>query len=118
MGDGEVSVIVIEEDIQHYWWRMKERTALSCSGCHFGHYKAAAHSDYLSEVHAMTVELATKTRAIPKRWSKRLSVILEKIAGVALLTKLRAILLMKADFNFHNRLIFGDRMMKLARDNA
>ena len=85
MGDGEVSVIVIEEDFQHYWWRMKERTALSCSGRHFGLYKTA-------EVHAMTVELATKTRAIPKRWSKRLSVILEKIAGVALLTKLRAIL--------------------------
>ena len=43
---------------------------------------------------------------------------LEKIAGVALVTKLRAILLMEADFNFHNRLIFGDCMMKLARENG
>ena len=43
---------------------------------------------------------------------------LEKIAGVALVTKLRAILLMEADFNFHNKLIFGDRMMKLARNNG
>ena len=43
-----------------------------------------------------------------------MSVMLEKIAGVALVTKLREILLMEADFNFHNRLIFGDRMMKLA----
>ena len=43
---------------------------------------------------------------------------LEKIAGVALVTKLRPIPLMEADFNRHNRLIFGDRMMKLARENS
>ena len=43
---------------------------------------------------------------------------LEKIAGVALVTKLRAILLMETDFNFHNKLIFGTRMMNLARDNG
>ena len=39
---------------------------------------------------------------------------LEKIAGVALVTKLRAILLMEADFNYHNRLIFGSRIIALA----
>ena len=33
-------------------------------------------------------------------------------------TKLKAILLMEADFNFHNRLIFGDSMMKQARENG
>ena len=43
---------------------------------------------------------------------------LEKIAGVAVLTKLRAILLMEADFNCHNRLIFGNRMMKLAQEHG
>ena len=42
-------------------------------------------------------------------------VMLEKIAGVALVTKLRAIILMEADFNFHNKLIFGKRMLDLAR---
>ena len=60
----------------------------------------------------------TKTGATPERWSKGLSVMLEKIAGVALVTKLRTILLMDAGFNFQNRLIFGDRMMKLARENG
>ena len=40
---------------------------------------------------------------------------LEKIAGVAVVTKLRAILLMEVDFNFHNKSIFGKRMMDLAR---
>ena len=40
------------------------------------------------------------------------------IAVVALVTKLQAILLMKADFNFHNKLIFGQRMMNLAQENG
>ena len=43
---------------------------------------------------------------------------LEKIAGVALVAKLRAILLIEADFNFHNKLIFGQRMMELARQHG
>ena len=118
MGEGEVNIIITKEDFQHYWRRMKERTASSYSRRHFGHYKAAAHSEYLSEVHARMLSLTTKTGTTPERWSKGLSVMLEKIVGVALATKLRAILLMEADFNFHNRLIFGDRMMKLARDNG
>jgi len=43
---------------------------------------------------------------------------LEKIAGVAMLTKLRAILLLEADFNQHNKLIFQHRMLDLARKNG
>ena len=43
---------------------------------------------------------------------------LEKIAGLALVNKLRAILLMEADFNFHNKLIFGSRMLDTARANG
>ena len=56
-------MIITKEDFQHYWRRMKERTASSYSGRHFGHYKAAAHSDYLLEVHARAVKLVTKTGA-------------------------------------------------------
>ena len=37
---------------------------------------------------------------------------------MALVTKLRAILLMEANFNIRNRLIFGNRMVKLARETA
>jgi len=43
---------------------------------------------------------------------------LEKIAGIALVNKLRAILLMEADFNFHNKLIFGKQMLDQARSNG
>ena len=43
---------------------------------------------------------------------------LEKIAGLALVTKLQATLLMEADFNFHNKLVFGIYMLTGARCNG
>ncbi len=42
--------------------------------------------------------------------------ILEKVTGVARVTKLRTILLLKSDFNFHNKLIFGSHMLWLAQE--
>ena len=111
MGDGEVSIIITKEDFQHYWRRVKERTASSFLGRHFGHYAAVAHSDLLSDAHTRYLALITKTGAAPKRWPKGLSFMLEKISGVAVATKLLTILLTEAGFN---RLIFGYRMMKLA----
>jgi hypothetical protein len=57
-----------------------------------------------------------RTGSAPSRWGVGLNVLLEKIAGVALVNKLRAILLMEGDFNMHNRLIFGTRMMEIARE--
>ena len=49
------------------------------------------------------------------RWAKGLSVMLEKIYGCSLITKLRSILLMEADFNATNKRIFGIEMMENAR---
>ena len=117
MGDGEVSIIITKEDFQYYLRRVKERTASSFSGRHFGHYVATAPLDLLSEAHTRHLALITKTDTAPKRLPKGLSVPLEKIAGVAVVPKLRATMLMEADFNCHNRLIFGDRMTKLAQEN-
>ena len=43
---------------------------------------------------------------------------LEKIAGLVLVNKLRAILLMEGDFNFMNKLVFGSRMMNMALNSG
>jgi len=43
---------------------------------------------------------------------------LENIAGLALVNKLRAIILMEADFNFHNNLVLGSRMLAATRSNG
>ncbi len=44
-------------------------------------------------------------------WSQGLSAMLEKIFGCSLITKLRSILLMEADFNATNKMIYGVRML-------
>ena len=41
---------------------------------------------------------------------------LEKKAGVIIVDKLRAIFLMEANFNFVNKLIFGQRMIHRAEE--
>jgi len=115
MEGGEVDIVVSVEDFQHYWQQAKEKTASSFSGLHFGHYKAIAASDFLPKVYALKLTLISKAGSSPERWARGLSVMLEKIAGVVLVTKLRAILLMEVDINYHNRLIYGSQMMELAR---
>ena len=115
MKDDEVDIVVTVDDFKHYWRRAKERTALSYSKLRFGYYKSAVYSNYLLEVHALKLFLISKTGSAPEHWARGLSVMLEMIAGIAVVTKLQVILLMEADFNFHNRLIFGKRMMDLAR---
>ena len=86
---------------------MKEQTSSSLSGIHYGHYKAAAHSDRISGFLAKKITLIARTGCPLERWSYGLTVMLEKIVGLALVSKLRVILLMEADFNMHNKLIFG-----------
>jgi hypothetical protein len=43
---------------------------------------------------------------------------LEKMFGCTLISKLRAILLMEADFNFSNKLVYGVRMMDNVRKHG
>ena len=99
-------------DFQNYWKNSRERTASSISKRHFGHYKAAATSNTLSGIHSMINHLSISTGTFLTRWTNGLTVMLEKLPGVTKVNKLRAILLMEADFNFLNKLIFGHRMIK------
>lgn len=81
---------------------------------HFGHYKAAAFSPLLSVTHALLTESAFHSGYPLLRWRRGLQVVIEKTPGVTLLTNLRAILLMEADFNFGNKLFIGSRMIRTA----
>ena len=53
----------------------------------------------------------------PSRWGTGLTVLLEKIAGIALVNKLRAILLFEADSNMLNSFVFGRQAMEMAREH-
>ena len=112
-----LDVEITKEDFVQYWKRAKEGTSSSLSGLHFGHYKAASECSFMSEVHALTCQLAYGSGFSLTRWQAGLSVMLEKEKGVIRVDKLRAILLMEADFNFANKLIFGSRMVRRAIHN-
>lgn len=113
-----ISTSISRDDFIRYWRKAKESTSSSFSGLHFGHYKAATHSPFLSDIHALLTETSFRAGYPLLRWQHGLQVILEKKPGVRLVSKLRAILLMEADFNFGNKLLIGSRMMKQARTSG
>ena len=104
------------DDFINYWKGSREKTSSSYSGLHFGHWKAASWNKFTASIYAKSIELAFRAGLPLKRWKIGLSVMLEKIPGNTSVEKLRAILLMEADFNFGNKLLFGQRMVKAAED--
>ena len=104
---GHSEVVVTDEHFCCYWQRYKERTSLLILGIHVGHYKTATHSDEITNFLSQKITLIAQGGCPPDKWGHGLQVMLEKVAGVALVNKLRAILLMEANFNYMNKLIFG-----------
>jgi hypothetical protein len=110
-----VSICITPQQWKQYWQAVNEETSSSESGLHFGHYVVGSASDIISYYHAARVTVVIAHAIQLERWSRGLSVMLEKTIGVTLVTKLRAILLMEADFNATNKIIYGNRMMEKAR---
>jgi hypothetical protein len=108
--DGE-KITITPEDFRRYWKAAKEKTSSSISDIHFAHYKAAVHSDKITALLSKKLTVIARCGIPPSRWGSGLQVMLEKIAGVALVNKLRAILLMEADYNFHNKWVFGHKAL-------
>jgi hypothetical protein len=107
--------LISQEHWQQRWKKVKDDTSSSQSGLHFGHHIAGTDCDYISQFHALRVSLALKKGIVLERWSKFLSVMLEKMFGVRLVSKLQAILLMEADFSTMNKEVYGVRMLDNAR---
>jgi hypothetical protein len=105
---------VSREDFQNYWKKAKERTSSSISGLHFGHWKACGQDDLLSEIHALSADICLNSGHSLERWQAGLTAVLEKEKGVIRVDKMRGILLMEADYNFTNKLMYGIRMMRWA----
>ena len=66
-GDG-IHTSITKDDFQRYWWKAWECTSSSVSGLHFGHYKAVARNDLLSEMHAIFTDIMVTTGFSPTRW--------------------------------------------------
>ena len=111
-----MSTCVTAEDYQYYWKRVKERSSLSYSRLHYGHYVAAADSKILFALHAAEISEAARRGVSLERWGFGVTFLLEKNADETLVTKLRIICLSEADFNYWTKLIFARRMTKKAHN--
>ncbi len=104
-------ILIAKEEWRHQWQGCRESTSSSESGLHFGHYIAGISSDHISYFHALKATLILHWGVVLDRWACSLSVMLEKMFGCALITKLWSILLMEADFNATNKIIYGHWML-------
>ena len=116
-GEDGVADFVSRTDFKQFWRTAKEKTESSKSGKHFGHYKAAAFDNTLSQLHATSLNAIRETGKSPARWKCSVTVLLEKVMGVRRVDKLRAICLLEADFNWLNKLIFAHRLERHCRQN-
>ena len=57
------------------------------------------------------VQLAVQNTTPLERWRNRVSIMLEKSAGNIHISKLKAILLLEADFNILNKIVFNSRAL-------
>jgi len=94
-----------------HWNQATEETAFLISGLYFGHYKVQARDSTLVSIRCAIINLAIRNGLPLKRWLRGLSVILEKLPGKILVSKLRAILLLEADFNALHKIIFNGRIL-------
>jgi hypothetical protein len=108
----EVAMYKTPEDFQQFWQTTRERTGSLYSGLHFGHYIAASFCPNLSVLRSAKLSICARKGVALAPWGAGLTVLLEKIMGNVLVHKLHAICLLKADFNWWNKLIFARRMMQ------
>ncbi len=109
-GEGN-KIVITPDDFKCFWRKVNKFTSLSMSGVHYEHYKASIQDELSSAVPALQLTVIARSGVPPENWSVGLQVMLEKIAGVCLVEKLRAIQLYKADFNCYNQFIFGKHAM-------
>jgi len=110
-----ISTIIKHGDWSNFWRKPNENTSSSRSGRHFGHYIAGASSELISHFHAVKTSIVLSRGISLERWAQGLSVMIKKVQGCSLVSKLRSILLMEADFNCANKLLYGIRMLNNVR---
>jgi hypothetical protein len=90
---------------------VNKETFSSKTSFYCGRYIVGCVFDIITNCHAAWVLVVLAHAIQLEHWSSKLPVSLEKTLGVTFVTKLRAILLMEADFNTSNKIIYGVRMV-------
>ena len=111
-------IVITPEDFIRFWKRVGEFTSSSPSGIHYSHYKASTKCKLSSNIYAQQLTIIARSGVYPERWNVLLQILLDKIAGVCLVKKLRYIQPHEAEFNFFQQCIFGRDAMNLLADNG
>ena len=79
---------ITEEEWASHWNKAREDTSSSYSGRHFGYYKAARHSKHILQFQALLATVLFNKGVVLSRWACGLSVMLQKLFGCSLVSKL------------------------------
>ncbi len=101
-----------DKQFRYYWRKFKEKTSSSIAKIHVGHYILATYSHLITNFLSRKISLIARGGCRPDQWGHSLQVMLEKVAGVALVNKLWTILLMEGDFSYMNKWVFGHKAVK------
>jgi len=85
-------IIITPEDFKRFWKKVNKFISSSMSGVHYRHYKAAIQDPQSTNVLALQLTIIARSGIPPESWSVGLQVMLEKIAGICLVEKLRTIM--------------------------
>jgi hypothetical protein len=112
----EIDTYITTDQVRQGFWRWRENTSTSPSGCHLGLQRIAtypAESNELEEIWQNILQIQTDVTNIPiqqgfspRRWQTDINAMLEKIPGKPLLHKLRVIHILEADYNLALKQIF------------
>ncbi len=83
-----LNTLLTKEDWRCQWQGCRESTSSSESGLHFGYYITGISLDHILYFHALKATLILRRGIVLEHWVQGLSVMLEKMFGCALITKL------------------------------
>ena len=109
---------ITPEDFTRFRKHVGKFISSSPSGIHYSHCKASTKFKLSSEVHAQQRTIIARSGMYPGRWNVGFQVVLEKIADVCLVKKVRYIQIYEADSNFFQQFIFGREAMNLLTDKG
>ena len=85
--------------------------ALLFLGLHFGYYKAINGAHEIALYKVELANLAALNKTLLNRWLNRVSIMLLKKTADISVMKLRAMLLLEADYNAINKIIFNTQLI-------
>ena len=90
-------------NFQSGWKKINENISSGLSGIHFGHMKACAMDDFLSDFEATVCHIPYATGYSPSDWKTSINTMIPKKGKKPEVENLRTINLMEAEFNFNNK---------------